>query len=84
MANDPEEDVDVLLRSDQKLLPGNEGLRGTSWDEGQDLDHLIFQREMRLVRPPTTAESSPREEEQGEVLFSSGLPENQALVNDFG
>lgn len=25
MATAPEKDVDVLLRSDQKLLPGNEG-----------------------------------------------------------
>lgn len=33
---------------------------------------------------PTTAESSPREAEQGEGLFPSGLPENQALANGFG
>ena len=84
----PEKDMDVLLRSgvDQKLLPGNLG----PWDEGQDLRHLIsFQREKRLERasPPLSALSTdraaPREAQRSHMRFSSGLPENKVLANDF-
>lgn len=53
--------------------------------------HLVisFEREKRLVwdSPPPSALSTdrtaPREAERGHVLFSSGLPENQVLANDF-
>lgn len=85
MATAPEKDVDVLLRSDQKLLLGNEGPERNLLGRGAGprSSHLP-EGDETCEGLSTTAESSSREAEQGQVLFSSGLPENQALANDFG
>lgn len=48
-------------------------LRGTSWDEGQDLDHLIFQREMRLARAsPPLQRAAPGKQSRDRCSFPRG------------